>query len=134
MKRSCSLIAVPLLALGVAACGSVVSTGNFKGEAHAVAQRISDFQADVTAASEQKLCRVDLSRAARARLNVSGGTCTQALKHQLGSIDSYELTVEKITVSGTTATARVKSVWSGKLRSTTLALVKEGSIWRIAGI
>ena len=193
MKRSCSLIAVPLLAFGFAACGSTVSTSNFKGEAHAVAQRISDLQADVTAANEQKLCSEDLSRAARARLNAatearrhspstripgstearrhspstripgstearrhspstripgstearrhspstripgSASTCRQALKRQLGTIDSYELTVEKIAVNGATATAHVKSMWSGKLRSATLMLVKEGGSWRIAG-
>jgi hypothetical protein len=133
MKHSSALIAVPLLALGIAACGSTVSTSNFKGEAHAVAQRISDLQTDVSAASEQKVCNEDFSRAARARLSTAGATCKQALKRQLGSIDSYELTVEKVAVSGATATASVKSVWSGKTRITTLALVKEDGAWRIAG-
>jgi hypothetical protein len=28
----------------------------------------------------------------------------------------------------------VKSTWSGKLRDTTLELVKEGGSWRIAGV
>jgi hypothetical protein len=134
MKRSRSLLVVPLLALGLAACGSTVSTSNFKGEAHAVAQRISDYQADVAAASEQKLCSEDLSSAARARLGAASGGCKQAIKRQLGSIDDYELTVEKVAVSGATATATVKSTWSGKPRLATLALVKEGGGWRISGV
>ncbi len=96
--RSSPLIAV-LLALGVGACGSsTVSTSSFKGEAHAVAQRISDLQSDVSALNEQKICEQDFSRAARARLSTAGNTCKQALKRQLGSIDDYELTVEKIAV------------------------------------
>ena len=56
----------------------------------------------------------------------------QALKNQLGAIDNYELTVESIAVHGTSATARVKSTWSGKRRTTTMGLVKEGGAWRIA--
>ena len=102
MKRSSSLLVAVLLALGIAACGSTVSTSSFKGEAHAVAQRISDLQSDVSALSEQKICERDFSRAARARLSTAGNTCKQALKRQLGSIDDYELTVEKIAVSGAT--------------------------------
>jgi Domain of unknown function (DUF4878) len=134
LKRAVPLLAVPLLALGLGACGSVVSTSSFKGEAHAVAQRISDLQSDVTAASEQKVCSEDFSRAARARLSTAGDTCKQSLKRQLGSIDSYELTVEKIAVNGATATARVKSMWSGKLGFAKLELVKEGGSWRITGV
>ncbi len=111
-----------------------MSTSNFKGEAHAVAQRISDLQSDVSAVNEQKICAQDFSRAARARLSTAGSTCKRALKRQLGSIDDYELTVEKIAVSGATATARVRSVWSGKLRDSTVKLVKEGGSWRVEGV
>jgi 3-oxoacyl-ACP reductase-like protein len=141
MKRARPLLAIPLLALGLTACGSTVSTSGFKGEAHAVAQRISDLQTNVTAVSEQKICGEDLSSAARARLNTataagghSAGTCEQAIKRQIGSVDDYELTVEKVTVSGTTATAVVRSTWSGKLGLATLTLVKERGGWRISGI
>ncbi len=133
MKRSSPLIAV-LLALGVGACGSTVSTSSFKGEAHAVAQRISDLQSDVSALNEQKICEQDFSRAARARLTTSGNTCKQALKRQLGTIDAYELSVEKIAVSGATATAQVRGTWAGKLSSNRLKLVKEGGSWRVEGV
>ncbi len=133
-KRACSLLAVPLLAIGLAACGSTVSTSTFKGESHAVAQRVSSYQSDVGAASEKKLCNEDFSSAVRRRLNTASGGCEEALKRQLGSIDDYEATVEQVTVNGATATAVVKSTWSGKLRDTTLELVKEGGSWRIAGV
>ncbi len=132
--RAVSPLIAVVLALGVNACGGTVTTSNFKGEAHAVAQRISDLQSDVSAASEQKICEQDFSRAARARLSTAGNSCKQALKRQLGSIDDYELTVEKIAVSGSTATARVRSTWAGKLSTNTLKLVKEGGNWRIEGI
>ena len=133
LRGSSPLICV-LLALALGACGGAVTTSGFKGEAHAVAQRISDLQSDITAADEQKICNADFARAARARLNAGGGTCRQALKRQIGSIDSYELTIEKVAVTGATATARVRSTWSGKPRKSTLKLLKEGGGWRIAAV
>jgi hypothetical protein len=134
VKRSSAPLLAVLLALGVGACGSTVSTSGFKGEAHAVAQRISDLQSDVSALNEQKICEQDFSRAARARLGAGGDTCKRALKRQLGTIDAYELTVEKIAVSGATATARVRSTWGGKLSTNRLKLVKEGGSWRVEGV
>lgn len=133
-KPVCALLATLLLAVGATACGSTVSTSSFKGESRAVAQRISDYQADVGAASEKKLCSEDLSSAVRRRLNSGSRGCEEALKRQLGSIDAFEATVEQVTVHGATATALVKSTWSGKQRVTTLQLVKEGGGWRIAGV
>jgi len=138
-RRPTALLAAALVAAGVGAagvggCGSTVSTAGFTGPSKAVAQRISDYQADVAAADSQKVCRNDLAGAVRARL-ARGGSCAQALKHQLEAIDDFTATVEKggIVLAGSTATARVRSVWSGKPRTTTLKLVKEGGSWRIAG-
>lgn len=134
LKAVLGPLIVVLLAFGLGACGGTVTTSNFKGEAHAVAQRISDLQSDVSAVNEQKICEKDFSRAARARLSTAGITCKEALKRQLGSIDAYELTVEKVAVSGATATARVRGIWSGKLRNSTLKLVREGGSWRVEGV
>jgi hypothetical protein len=127
IARACPLLAAPLLALGLGACGSTLSTSGFTGESRAVAQRISDYQADVAAANKSKLCGEDLSSAVRARLNSAGG-CQRVLEHQLQSVDDYEATVEKngVLVTGTTATA--------KLRTTKLLLVKERGGWRITGL
>jgi hypothetical protein len=130
-KQAALLALAPLLAAGVAACGSTVSTGSYKGASAAVAQRIGDFQTDVTAGEDKKLCNQDFAAAVHTRLQAAGGTCVQALKNQLGAIDNYELAVESIAVHGTSATARVKSTWSGKQRTTTMRLVKEGGVWRI---
>jgi uncharacterized protein YukE len=134
MKLSSSPVLAVLLCLGIGACGSSVTTSAFKGEAHAVAQRVSDLQSDISAASEQNICEKDFSRAARARLSTAGNTCKAALKRQLGSIDDYELTLKKIAVNGATATAQVRSTWSGKLHTSTLKLVKEGGSWRVEGV
>ena len=134
LRRGGAVASVALLATGVAACGSTVSTSSFKGASQAVAQRIADFQSDVTAGNEKQLCNRDFASAVQSRLRTAGGSCTQALKNQLGAIDDYELTVKSIAVHGTSATALVKSTWSGKQRASTLLLVKERGAWKIAAL
>jgi hypothetical protein len=116
----------------VAACGETASTGNFKGESHNVAQTVSDFQADATAGDRKKLCENDLAATLTTRLRGAGG-CQAVLKDQLHEIDALNMTIESIALKGATATAHVKSTYSGKNRITTLTLVKEGSRWKISG-
>ncbi len=130
-QLACGLC-VAAVALGLTACGETASTSSFKGESHGVAQSVSDFQSDATAGDQKKLCENDLSSALTARLKSSGG-CQTVLKNQLHELDALNLTIESIAVNGATASARVKSTWSGKSRTTTLSLVKEGARWKISG-
>ncbi len=122
-----------LLAMG--GCGEAVSTSSFSGESKNVAQTLSDFQKDATAGDEEKLCQRDLAATLTSPLKKAGGTggCQAALKEQLKQVDALNLTVQKISIKGTSAQAQVKSTWSGKNRISTLSLVKEGARWKIAG-
>lgn len=120
------------LASAIGGCGETASTGSFKGESHNVAQTISDFQSDVTAREQKKLCQRDLAAAATRRLTRAGGSCQKALEKQLLQIDATNLTIESISVSANSATAKVKSTYSGKTRVSTLTLVKEGGRWKIS--
>lgn len=129
-KRALVLLCAPLLALGVAACGSsTVSTSGFSGEGRNVAQAISNLQSHATAGEEKKICADDLAGDIVTRL---GGTsrCETAVKNQLSEVDSFELSVASIKLDGTTATASVRSLKDGKSRLHTLTLVKEGSKWK----
>ncbi len=133
--RPMAFATTALAALTMTACGtSTVSTGNFSGEAKAVAQRISNFQSDATALNEQKLCQNDLATVVLVRLRAAGGKCESALKTQLGEVDVFELKVQSIAVTGAKASARVTSTWSGKTRPSTLQLVREGKTWKIAAL
>jgi hypothetical protein len=130
-----SIVAVPLAlacAWTLGACGETVSTSSFKGESRHVAETVSDFQKNATASDEQKLCAKDLAKTLTKRLGAVGG-CQAVVKQQLGQVDALNLTVDSITVNGTSAQARVKSTWAGKSRLSTLSLVREGSRWKISG-
>ncbi len=133
-KRALTLPCVALLSLGLSACAKSVSTSGLKGEAKAAAETIKNLQTDVTAGDEKKICQNDLAKPLVTKLDATGGSCQEAIKGQLTEVDSFEVTVEAMQVSGTTATAHVKSIYSGKTRKGTLSLVKEGDKWKVASL
>lgn len=135
-SHALTLLAALGCATALSACGEAVSTSSFSGESKQVAQTLSDFQKDATAGDEEKLCQRDLAATLTSPLKKAGGAggCQAALKEQLRQIDALNLSVQKISVTGTTAQAQVKSTWSGKSRLSTLSLVKEGARWKIAGV
>jgi hypothetical protein len=131
--RRRAIAAAALPALLAAGCGSTVSTSNYKGEQHAVAQTIANLQADATAGEQHKICANDLAAPAVARLGGQAG-CERAVKSQLSEIDNFEVNIDAITLGpkGDTATATVKSTYGGNKRTTTMQLVKEGGTWKVA--
>ena len=140
LKRAAAAVACGLLVSGLAGGAKAVSTSAFKGEQHEVAQALSDLQADVTASDEKKICANDLARAIVARLDASPGGCRKAIKDQLAEIDNDELAVESGGVQlgpgapPRRATARVRTIFSGKTARSTLSLVKEGNRWKVSGL
>jgi len=118
-----------LLATGLAACGTSVSTSAFKGEEQQVAHVVASLQSHASALEAKKICEEDLAAADVARLNAKGG-CKKALETQLKQIDTFETTVESVHVSDGKATAKVKSVYAGKQAIVTMTFVKEDGKWK----
>lgn len=131
MRRLLATASVPLCALAVSACATTTSTSSFKGEQHAIAQRVADLQSDETAGEEKKICANDLAGPVVKRLGGQKG-CEAAVKDQV--VDNTEAVVESVQVSGTSATAKVKSTFAGKKRIATVAFQKEGSQWKISAL
>jgi hypothetical protein len=133
-RRLAAAAAAPLMAVGLAACGTTVSTAGFKGEQHAVAKRLADFQSHAGSRENDKICSQDVTAELRQRLGGKNG-CEKAFKRQLEQTDSSELSVQSVTIApgGKTATAGVKSTAAGKKNVPgTIRLAKEGNGWRIA--
>ncbi len=132
MRRSitiCLLLLTPL----IAACGTTTSTSNFHGTEHEVAQTIANLQSDATSAEQKKVCENDLAASVVTKLGGKHG-CEAALKSQLAEVDGTEATVEAVHLSGTTATAKVRSVYHGKKKQATVTLVQEGGKWKISAL
>ncbi len=128
-----ALSLLPLAAVALAACGTTTQTSKYKGAEHEVAQAVANLQSNVTGGEQAKVCSRDLAAPIVARL---GGkkACEEAIKEQLAEVDSTELEVESVKVSGDTATATVKSIYGGKKKLDTITLAKEGGSWKIVSV
>jgi ribosomal protein S20 len=126
------------LCLALGACAKTVSTGAFSGEQKEVAQAVSNLQSDVTAADQSKICSNDLAARIVARLNAAPGGCKAVIKEQVAEIDSAELSIQSVQLSGAgaqrSAKASVRSKYAGKTRSGTVSLLKEGGKWKISAL
>ncbi len=133
MRRALALSLLAVCPTALAACGTTTSTAGFKGTEHDVAQTIANLQSDITSGEQKKVCENDLAGAVVTRL---GGQkrCESTIKDQVAEIDNTELEVRSVKVSGTTASASVKSTYAGKKKLRTVSLSKEGGKWKIASI
>jgi hypothetical protein len=117
-------------------CGTVPAkqAHAFTGESASVADAVNSFQSAAQSRDNSKLCTQILAPELAAKLKNSGGGCTHVVGDQLKAVENYNLTIESITVNGTSAQARVKSISDGKTHFDTLLLTKVGTSWRLSGL
>ena len=138
--RPVSGLAVALVTgAALSACGVGASTpSNLTGDSKAVAQTIANLAADAQSRNNSKICDNDLARAVVNRLDAGSSTCASVISKQLGEADDFTLGLapgSAITVTGSTATARVKDTYLGhKSHVDVLRLVREGAAWKVAGV
>ncbi len=121
-----------LLAGGLVGCGTTgTPAGKFQGESAKVAAAVNALSNASTSRDTTKICTKLLAPAVAQKLAGAGGSCPRVVDRQLATVDNFTVTVEKVSVNGTTAQAQVKSISSGKNRSDTFNLIRlpDGS-WR----
>jgi hypothetical protein len=123
-------------ALTLSACGGADkdSAKDFRGDQKAVAQAVEDLQSATRKGDEAKICTDLLAPALLTKIRAAQRDgCEPALKTALKDVDSYELTVKRVAIDGTSATATVTSdVGRKDDRTDTLTLVKVGRAWKIS--
>jgi hypothetical protein len=126
------LLALAGLAVG---CGPTPGSGNsatkFKGAQQQAAQTIEDLQTAGQKGDEGKICDSLIAQSLRSKL----GNCRKVVKAALKDSDSFDLTVDSVTITGATATAKVRAD-RGKApdERDTIQLVREGGRWRISSL
>ena len=131
MRRAALLLA---LVLSVAGCGpQAASGGDFEGTEREVADVLEDLQETAQAGDEQRVCTL-LARDLLQRLQAAGVPCPRAVSAALDDADTFDVTVRDVTVSGTTATARIAPSAAEDAPVDTVRLVREGANWRIASL
>jgi hypothetical protein len=131
-----ALLPAAVVAVVLAGCTSQSSTkdssGKFRGDQRLVANTVEDFESAASKGDQDQICRDLLAKALVAQFAQRGGTCEKAVDGALKDTDSFGLTVEKLTIQGTQATASVKADRGKKDVLRTLTLAKEGTGWRIS--
>jgi S-adenosylmethionine synthetase len=117
----------------LAGCGGEPSSAEkFKGEEARIAAVIEDIQTAGERRDPEKMCRDLVSKALRDKLGEVGSSCDKEIEKALEDADAFDLEVEKVTVSGTTAEVAVRGEAGEAKRSATVSMVKEDGRWRAA--
>jgi hypothetical protein len=134
MRRA--LLALPLvLAVLASGCaGNPSSTAKFNGEEKQVADKVKKLQSAGETGDAKAICDDVLSKALREQIQAAGSTCEQELDKAIKDADDFKLDVQDVTVSGNTATAKVKGRDRGKDQVREFQFVREGGDWRATGL
>lgn len=129
--RTQAPVALIALAAALAGCGATSSpAGDFEGEERAVADAIEEIQSAAQRREADRLCRDLLTRRLRDAVASGGTSCDSEIEKATEDADAYELEIEEITVTGTTATATVKGEAGDRDISRTFRMVEEDGRWR----
>jgi hypothetical protein len=125
-------VALPLaLALLGAGCAAQTSSSKkFSGEERKVADKVEKLQSAGEARDAKAICDDVLAKNLREQITAAGSTCENELKKAIKDADDFKLEVEDVTITGGTATAKVKGRDRGAQRVRTFTFVREGSDWR----
>jgi outer membrane PBP1 activator LpoA protein len=132
-----SALTICLLALLLSACGSSAprnSAEDFSGEDKAVAAVIEALEQSAREDDPARLCTKLLSEQLLATLKQQGTNCTTAVSEAFDDASSKDLTVDDVSINGTTATAKVTSGAGSSEKTDTLALEKSGASWKISSL
>jgi hypothetical protein len=127
-----ALVAAVLVAGCTAQSSNDDSTSKFRGDQRLVANTVEDFESAASKGDQDKICRDLLAKALVDQFAQRGGTCEKAVDQALKDTDSFDLTVERVSISGQEASARVKADRGKKDIGQSLTLVKQGAGWRIS--
>ncbi len=125
---SASLLAAVLALAGCTASGGSGSSSKFTGAQGDVAKVVADLQQAGERKDAGKICTEILSRRLVDQLGQAGTSCGQEMDKAIKDADDFNLTVQRVTVTGTNATALVRRGTDGP--TSTFRFVREGGRWK----
>jgi hypothetical protein len=131
MKR----LAVLLGVLALAGCGAEAeesSVEKFQGEERAVAQKVEDLQEAGEGRNPEDICSEILARSLVQQLEAAGVDCADEMEKAIDDADDYDLEVQDVTISGSTATAEVRRGEDGPTES--MEFTRENGQWRATSL
>jgi hypothetical protein len=124
----------PLVALAAAAA-ALGACGEGPSDEEQVRTTVQAFSAASAAKDYQRQCDDLLAPKLVEKIKQAGLPCEVALKQGLGDVKDPKLTLGKVTVTGGSATADIRTSAAGQQPSRdTLELTKVGDKWQIASL
>jgi hypothetical protein len=122
-----------LLALFVTGCGATKqdSTKQFKGEEQKVASVVEQIEKAARDNKPDSVCAKLFTKNRLDIIKTLGTNCKTGVKDAFKDADSFDLTVDDVTISGDTATAKVTSGTGSKKKTNALSLKRDGTVWKI---
>jgi outer membrane lipoprotein-sorting protein len=126
--------AVAVAALFLAGCAQSSSgSSSFSGTEKDVAGVVKDLGKDAGRNKAADICDDLLTAGLRGKVAAGDRDCAEELEKAIKDADGYDFDVTKVTVTGGTAQARVRSRTSkDKDVVRTFTLQRQGSAWRIS--
>jgi hypothetical protein len=136
VRLTAFVLPAALAATLLAGCGASTnnSAEDFKGDQKSVAQVVDDLGKAVKKRDAKEICNTIFATSVADKLKQGNTDCVAAVKNQVKDASSFDVSVKKVAISGTNATAVVTSTVDGKDATQTLKLVKDGNAWRIASL
>ena len=131
MPRLSLALPVVLVALASGCTANPSSSSSLEGEEKNVADVVDKLATAGSTGDAGELCDDVFSKQLRESIAESGSTCEQEMDKAIADADDFDLDVEDVTISGTTATAKVKGLVDGKQSVRDVGLVREGADWRV---
>jgi Putative lumazine-binding len=135
MLRPLPLFAL-VVGLALAGCAAQSTTkdssSKFRGDQRLVANTVEDFESAASKGDQGKICRDLLASKLVAQYAQHGGTCEKAVDSALKDTDSFGLTVERVSITGSQAAVSVKADRGKHDVQQSMTLVKQGQGWRIS--
>jgi hypothetical protein len=122
-----------LLALVATGCGGATkdSTKQFKGEEQKVASVVEQIEKAARDNKPDTVCAKLFTPARLKIIKTLGTNCRTGVKDAFKDADSFDLTVDDVTIDGDTATAKITSGTGSKKKTDMLSLKRDGTVWKV---
>jgi hypothetical protein len=132
MKR----VALVLAVLGLAGCGAQPTSSSldkFKDpDQKAVAQKVEDLESAGKRGNTDDICSNILAQSLVSQLNAAGTDCATEIQKAIDDANEFDLEVQKVTITGNTATAEVKQGDTGPVEK--MEFTREKNDWRATAL
>lgn len=119
------------LAAVLAACGGQPSSSTkFSGDEKQVADVVEKLQSDGESRDAKGICEDVLASALVKQIQQAGSTCEVEIDKAIRDADDYDLEVQDVTITGSTATAKVKGKVGDADQVREFRFVREKAGWR----